>query len=246
MKLNCDMGESFGQWQMGCDEAIMPHIDMANIACGFHASDPVTMDKTVKLAKLHHVTIGAHPGYPDLQGFGRRAMHMSPNEIVSMVQYQVGALGAICQANQVKLSYVKPHGALYHAMMQDGKVMTALMQGISALNMDLALMIQANREAERWAQLAKSVNLPLWFEAFADRRYQDTGELMPRSQAGAQLELDEMLSQAQSLFRQQQVISQGGQPLGLKADTLCVHGDNPAAVAAIAKLAHMRDSLEQN
>ncbi len=234
------MGESFGPWQMGCDEAIMPYIDMANIACGFHASDPVIMDKTVKLAKQHQVTIGAHPGYPDLQGFGRRAMQMTPSEITSLVQYQVGALAAICQANQVKLSYVKPHGALYHAMMQDNAIMTALMQGISALNMDLALMIQANAEAEHWARLARSFNLPLWFEAFADRRYLDNGELTPRSQAGAQLELDDMLRQAESLFAHQQVTTLSGQLLPLNADTLCVHGDNPAAIAAIAKLAQMR------
>ncbi|MFO6422312.1 5-oxoprolinase subunit PxpA [Motilimonas sp. KMU-193] len=245
MKLNCDMGESFGQWQMGCDEAIMPHIDMANIACGFHASDPVIMDQTVKLAKQYNVTIGAHPGYPDLQGFGRRAMQIAPSELASMVQYQVGALGAICQANQVKLSYVKPHGALYHAMMQDSAVMAALMQGIADLNMDLALMIQANSESEQWVTLACTFNLPLWFEAFADRRYLDNGELMPRSQLGAQLALDDMLNQAESLFSKQGVVTNTGKLLPLKADTLCVHGDNPAAIAAIAKLAQMRSGFGQ-
>ena len=119
MKLNCDMGEAFGNWTMGLDEQIMSFVDQANIACGFHASDPLTMSKTVALAKQHNVTIGAHPAYPDLVGFGRRNMDIAPEELKAIIQYQVAALQGICAAQGVKVTYVKPHGALYNTMMKD-------------------------------------------------------------------------------------------------------------------------------
>lgn len=237
MKLNCDMGESFGQWQMGCDAAVMPHIDMANIACGFHASDPLTMDHTVKLAKRHQVLIGAHPSYPDLVGFGRRAMQIDNSELRCIIQYQVGALAGICRANQVPLSYVKPHGALYHAMMQQPAVMTTMMDAVLGMGLDLALMIQADNHYQAHQAQAEARQLPLLFEAFADRRYQDNGALLSRDQAGAQLNEAEMLAQGKSLLEHQQVITHSQQVLPLTADTLCVHGDNPAAISGIAQLA---------
>ena len=237
MKLNCDMGESFGQWQMGGDAAVMPYIDMANIACGFHASDPLTMDKTVKLAKQHQVLICAHPSYPDLVGFGRRAMQIDHTELRCIIQYQVGALAGICRANQVPLSYVKPHGALYHAMMQQPAVMALMMDAVFDMGLNLALMIQADSQHQEHQAQADARQLPLLFEAFADRRYQDNGTLLGRDQAGAQLNEAQMLEQGKNLLQHQQVITHNQQILPLTADTLCVHGDNPAAISGIAQLA---------
>ena len=143
MKLNCDMGEAFGAWPMGLDEQIMPYVDQANIACGFHASDPLTMSKTVALAKQHGVTIGAHPGYPDLVGFGRRNMDIAPAELKALIQYQVGALQGICRAQGVEVAYVKPHGALYNTMMKDFSVLETVMQAVSELDSSLILMVMA-------------------------------------------------------------------------------------------------------
>ncbi|WP_434339231.1 5-oxoprolinase subunit PxpA [Motilimonas cestriensis] len=237
MKLNCDMGENYGNWNLGSDEAVMPYVDMANIACGFHASDPLTMDRTVKLAKQYQVTIGAHPGYPDLVGFGRRAMAIENTELRSIIQYQVGALAAICRANQIELSYVKPHGALYHAMMQQPETMATIMDAVKEMELNLALMIQADSQYQTHQAQADARQLPLIFEAFADRCYQDTGALLSRDQDGAQLDEQQMLKQAHRLMNKQQVITHSQQILAIKAETLCVHGDNPAAINGIAKLA---------
>ena len=179
MKLNCDMGEAFGAWTMGLDEDIMPFVDQANIACGFHASDPLTMSKTVALAKQHNVTIGAHPAYPDLVGFGRRNMDIAADELKAIIQYQIGALQGICQAHGTKVTYVKPHGALYNTMMANFSVLESVMQAISELDNSLILMVMAIPEADQVKALAKQYNLSLWFEAFSDRLYTDEG-LWPR------------------------------------------------------------------
>ena len=144
IKLNCDMGESFGIWKMGLDEEIMPYVDMANLACGFHASDPLTMTKAVILAMKHQVEIGAHPGYQDLVGFGRRSMLCSLEEIKAIVIYQIGALAGICKSHNTHISYVKPHGALYNDMMKDENIFKAILSGISSYNKELKLMILSN------------------------------------------------------------------------------------------------------
>jgi len=237
--LNCDMGESFGSWKMGQDLAVMPHIDQANIACGFHASDPQVMDATIKLAKKYAVSIGAHPGYADLVGFGRRTIPCSENEIITLVLYQVGAICSLCEANDVTLDYVKPHGALYNDMMKNEPIFTAIIYALSLLNKPLALMIQAGPKQKCYAQLAKAKGIPLIFEAFLDRRYLEDGSLMPRSEQGSVLtEAEELLSQAKNL-QQGFVISNMGSQLAIIADSLCVHGDNLAALKNIEKLASL-------
>lgn len=236
MKLNCDLGESFGSWQMGLDAKAMPYIDMANIACGFHAGDADVMASTLQLAKQHNVTIGAHPAYPDLQGFGRRSMTLSTAEIVNMLHYQIAALDGMAKIAGLTLEYVKPHGALYNDMMSKPEVFNAVLLAIAQYYQPLKLMILATAEQAHYQQLAEQAGVTLLFEAFADRRYTDTGKLTPRSQAGAVLSETEMLQQVQQLAQSGTVTTQSGQTLALQADTLCVHGDNPAAILQIAKI----------
>ena len=240
IKLNCDLGESYGNWQMGNDEAIMPYIDMANIACGFHASDPFVMSKTVELAMQNDVSIGAHPGYPDLQGFGRRAMAFSQQEITQLVLYQVGALEAICQANGTKIDYVKPHGALYNTMMVDKNVRSGILEAVKQLstwNEPLPLLVLANGEATVIAEHAAEYSVPLLYEAFADRAYTDEGNLVPRSIAGAVLESDEQIEKhIQGLVERQEVVSISGKVIPIVANTICVHGDNSHALESVKKI----------
>lgn len=238
--LNCDLGESFGSWTMGLDEQAMPHIDLANIACGFHGGDPDVMVRTLKLAKQHGVTIGAHPSYPDLQGFGRRSMHCSASEIVNLIHYQVAALDGMAQCQGLSLSYIKPHGALYNDMMAKPEVWQALLQAVASYHKPLKLMILATADAAHYQQQAAAAGVNLLLEAFADRRYTDAGKLTPRSQAGAVLHGAEVLAQVRQLVAQGSVTTDSGKTLPLAADTLCVHGDN---VAAITQLTEIRELL---
>lgn len=238
--LNCDLGESFGSWTMGLDEQAMPHIDLANIACGFHGGDPDVMVRTLKLAKQHGVTIGAHPSYPDLQGFGRRSMHCSASEIVNLIHYQVAALDGMAQCQGLNLSYIKPHGALYNDMMAKPEVWQAVLQAVASYHKPLKLMILATADAAQYQQQAAAAGVSLLLEAFADRRYTDAGKLTPRSQAGAVLHGAEVLAQVRQLVAQGSVTTDSGKTLPLAADTLCVHGDN---VAAITQLTEIRELL---
>ncbi|ATC94997.1 5-oxoprolinase subunit PxpA [Pseudoalteromonas tunicata] len=236
MKLNCDLGESYGAWQMGLDSQMMAHIDMANIACGFHAGDPLVLTQTLALAKQHNVIIGAHPSYPDLVGFGRRSMQCSQNEIISMVHYQISALDGMAKNIGLTLSYVKPHGALYNDMMAKPEVQDAIFIAISQYHRPLKLMMLAGNDNQTLLQKAQHHNVSLLFEAFADRRYQDNGQLTPRSQLGAVLSQNEILSQVQQLLSKGTVITDTATEIPLSADTLCVHGDNEAAIALIAQI----------
>lgn len=243
IKLNCDLGESYGAWKMGTDEQIMPYIDMANVACGFHASDPFIMDKTVKLAIQNNVIIGAHPGYPDLLGFGRRDMSFSSDEITQLVLYQVGALQAICEAKGARVEYVKPHGALYNTMMKDRSQLTAIIEAVASLKDSIPLMILANADAEENKQLAEKHSVSLLFEAFADRRYADDGNLLSRSIEGSVLEDDKAVKdQIQMLITDKQVTSVSGNTLSIEADTLCVHGDNAHALESVKNIRQFIDS----
>lgn len=236
MKLNCDLGESFGNWQMGLDVDVMPHIDMANIACGFHAGDADVMARTLALAKQHGVAIGAHPSYPDLQGFGRRSMALSHGEIVNCMRYQIAALDGMAQSAGLTLSYVKPHGALYNDMMSKPAVFDAVLDAVAGFYKPLKLMILATASQPDFAALAKAQGVELIFEAFADRRYTDEGTLTPRSQSGAVLHGAKMLTQVAQLVKQGSVTTASGQQLALRADTLCVHGDNKAAISQIQQI----------
>ncbi|MEH8016633.1 5-oxoprolinase subunit PxpA [Rheinheimera muenzenbergensis] len=236
MKLNCDLGESYGSWQMGLDADVMPHIDMANIACGFHAGDADVMARTLALAKQHGVTIGAHPSYPDLQGFGRRSMVLSHSEIVNCMRYQIAALDGMALSAGVTLSYIKPHGALYNDMMAKPVVFAAVLDAVAGFYKPLKLMILATARQQEFAAMAKVQGVELLFEAFADRRYTDEGTLTPRSQAGAVLHGDDMLAQVRQLVKHGSVTTASGKQLALQADTLCVHGDNQTAIAQVQQI----------
>ncbi len=242
--LNGDMGESFGPWVMGNDEQLMPYVDMANVACGFHASDPLVMRRTVELAVRHGVRVGAHPAYPDLQGFGRRSMACSPDEVEAMVLYQVGALAGACRAEGTQLHYVKPHGALYNDMARDPQLFTAVARAVQAFDPDLALVTLARRNTSAVREMADSMGLSLWFEAFADRAYTDEGFLAPRSEPGSvHHEPSVIVDQAVRIAEGRPLTTLGGQSLTLQADTLCVHGDNPESIAAVKAI---RDALGQS
>lgn len=245
MKLNCDLGESFAAWQKGNDTNIMPLIDMANVACGFHAGDALIMSQTVALAKQHQVTIGAHPSYQDLAGFGRRSIKYATDELIAIIQYQISALAGFCHSQQVPLSYVKPHGALYNDMMANLTIFDTICQAISQLNNNkhsiqhqpLQLIIQALPNIEPFESIAKKYQLDLLYEAFADRNYQDNGLLTPRSEKDAILEdVDDIIERCQQLLTEKTLTSLNGKKLAMKVDTLCVHGDNQKAIAIVIAL----------
>jgi len=244
MKLNCDLGE----FKDNNDADIMPLIDMANIACGFHGSDPLTIKKTIKLAQQHQVIIGAHPSYPDVENFGRQSMQLMQNELIANVQYQVGALQTLCTVENAQLDYVKPHGALYNDMMKDLAIFDDICLAIAQLNQrkqkPLSLMIQALADSEKFIQIAKKHHIPLYFEAFADRAYQDDGYLMPRSEAGAVLTSNQaVVDRCQALLNNQSLLSANQQPLEFHIDALCVHGDTPNALAMIKALRQTINAL---
>jgi UPF0271 protein len=240
MKLNCDLGESFGVWKMGMDEAVMPLIDQANIACGFHASDPLTMLKTVELACKHDVEIGAHPAYPDLVGFGRRSMSCSADELKALIWYQMGALNSICEALGTHIQYVKPHGAMNNDMMKSNEMLRTIMEAV-AKHEGIALMLPVTMAHADHNAMANDIGLPIIFEAFADRAYTDEGQLVSRAIPGSVYhEPSEVIAQAQSFANKSGVHSINGKWLDLPIDSLCIHGDNEASIAVVKAI---RDAL---
>ncbi|GAK86257.1 lactam utilization protein LamB [Vibrio ponticus] len=233
--LNCDMGESYGPWVMGNDTQVMPLIDMANVACGFHASDPKTMADTIKLAIKHDVKIGAHPSYPDLLGFGRRTMAMNSEELTYSLIYQVGALKAMCESFNTQLHYIKPHGALYNDMIKDLTIFESVVDAASCFG--VPLMMLAHPDNQPYLDIADRYEVPLLFEAFADRAYLANGMLAPRSQAGSVLtDSDSVINQVEQLIQFGQVETLDGSIISIDADTLCVHGDNPQALVVLQDL----------
>ena len=242
IKLNCDLGESFGAWQMGLDAQVMPLIDQANIACGFHAGDPTVLVNTLRLAKQHQVQIGAHPSYDDKQGFGRRSVKMNADELKHLLWYQIAAVDGVAKSLGLELSYVKPHGALYNDMMASPALLDTVMQAVASYHKPLKLMLLATASAVKHKQLAKGYQLELLFEAFADRRYKNDGSLTPRSQAGSVLDHQAALAQVQQLLQSSTVQSDTGQSVAIRADTLCVHGDNPQAVALVQSIRQLLGS----
>jgi len=225
--INCDMGESFGAWPMGADEQVMPHITSANIACGAHAGDPAVMRRTVRLARDAGVAVGAHPGFADLQGFGRREMQMPPQEVEDSVLAQIGALAAIARAEHTALRHVKAHGALYNMAARSRPLADAIARAIAAFDPSLIMfglpgspMIDAGRDA----------GLRVASEGFADRAYQADGSLTARSQPGAVIhDPDAVVSRAVRMVRDGVVLTASGQEIPLRIDTICVHGDTPGA-----------------
>jgi len=236
MKLNCDLGESFGAWQMGLDDQVMPHIDMANIACGFHAGDSDVIAKTLILAKQNAVEIGAHPSYPDKQGFGRRSMVLSKDELSNCLHYQIAALEGMAKVHGLTLGYVKPHGALYNDMMLDDAILNTVMGAIARYSPSLKLMILATNEAKHHKQLAKQYGITVILEAFADRQYTDEGRLVSRNIAGSVHNKAAMLAQVNQLLSEGTVTTNSGNKVALNADSLCVHGDNADGIALIHEI----------
>jgi len=233
MLLNCDLGESYGRWTRGVEASVMPYIDQANIACGFHAGDPVTMRHTLTLAAEHGVAIGAHPAYPDLVGFGRRSMTLSREEIIANLHYQIAALDGMALSLGLALAYVKPHGALYHDMMARSEVRAGIIEALVSYHRPLALMLQATVQADEHRAEAAAAGVPLLFEAFADRCYADDGSLLHRSQPGAIHNREGILAQVAQLQQESAVTTLSGNIIRLQVDTLCVHGDNPESVRSI-------------
>ena len=232
--LNCDLGESFGNYKCGMDEVVIPFISSANVACGFHASDPLVMSKTVALAKECGVAVGAHPGYPDLVGFGRRNMNIAPQEVKAMVQYQVGALQAFCKANGILLQHVKPHGAMYNMAGKDENLAMAICQGILEVDPDLILL---GLSGSKMLEAAKACGLKCAKEVFADRAYEEDGSLVARTKAGAMITDENVaIDRVISMVKQGKVTAITGKEIAVEPDSICVHGDGEKAVAFVKKI----------
>ena len=242
LTLNCDMGEGFGPWSMSDDASIMPLIDAANIACGGHAGDPSTMRQCVELARRHKTEIGAHVSYPDMQGFGRRAMDISGQALIDLIHYQLGALDGIARAHSTRVSYVKPHGALYHAMLDDPAIMNDIMRAVSSWHADLELVVLATPRDRKTVQLSVEHGLTLRYEAFADRGYTSRGLLLGRDKPGALLDAEEAAKQAVAIS-QNKLRTPRGKRIPVNADTLCVHSDTPGAVKMIRTIKQALDRL---
>ena len=238
--LNCDMGESFGTYVLGYDELAMPSVTSINVACGFHASDPDNMAKTVLLAKKSGVAVGAHPGFPDLVGFGRRTMALTPEEIKNAVIYQIGALGGFCRAAGIKMQHVKAHGALYNMAEKDLAIGTAIAAAIKEVDSSLYMLCLANSQM---VIAAKQQGLPFVEEAFADRAYTDEGTLVSRKLAGAVIhDVSQVVTRVIKMVKDHSVISITGKEVPIQAQTICVHGDTPGAVDMVKAL---RGALEK-
>lgn len=222
------MGEAFGVWPMGNDDALMKLISSANIACGFHAGDATTMRKTAQMAIEYNVAVGAHPSFPDLQGFGRRNMQLSPQEVYDICIYQIGAMFGTVRALGGKLHHVKPHGALYNMAAKDAALAKAIAEAAKAVHPDL---IFYGLSGSHLISQAEKIGLKTASEVFADRTYQNDGSLTPRTQSNALIEsTQEAVNQVIMLIEKQCVISTDGKEVPLKANTICIHGDRNHAV----------------
>jgi UPF0271 protein len=237
--LNCDCGESFGVYKMGDDAAMLGIVTSANVACGFHGGDPEVMAETFRIAKENGVTVGAHPGFPDLAGFGRRRIPYSTGEIERIVAYQIGAAQALAAYAGHKITHVKPHGALSNVAMEDRDVARAIAKAIRAVDQDLAFLVVAKSALEQ-AGVAERLNIVS--EIFADRGYTDRGLLLPRGQEGAVLhDADAVAERVLAMVSEGALIASSGQRIPVPIHSVCVHGDTPNAVA-MAKA--VREKLE--
>ena len=243
MDLNCDMGESFGAYKLGMDEKVMQYITSANIACGFHAGDPLVMDRTVKTAVEKSVGIGAHPGYPDLLGFGRRSMALTPEEIRHYLVYQMGALKAFCKVHNASLQHVKPHGALYLDAVEDKTIARAVAESIMNLDPDLYFIALAGKKGKTMRQVGEELGLKVVFEAFPDRAYTPDGTLVSRKKPGAVISDPDLVAKRALDMANGFVKAVDGTIIELEVQTLCVHGDNLAAVDLVKTI---KKTLEEN
>jgi UPF0271 protein len=235
--INCDMGESFGVYTIGRDEEVIRHITSANIACGFHASDPMTMDRTVRLCREHHVMAGAHPGYPDRIGFGRRFMDISQEQLTHDVIYQVGALKGFLSLYGMPLQHVKLHGALYNDLVNKADLALQIVRTVGKTFDNPIFLTLATTKATALKKKGKEEGLRIALEAFPDRMYTDAGELLSREQAGAILKDPDLIAQrAVKMIKERGIESIHGRWLDLDIDTLCIHGDNPESIEAAKKI----------
>ena len=239
--LNCDLGESFGAYTLGLDAEVIPFITSANIACGWHAGDALVMEATVKACKAAGVSVGAHPGFPDLAGFGRRNLDASPKEVKAYIQYQVGALWAFCKAQDVPLAHVKPHGALYNMAAKNDSLARAVCEGIAEIDSDLILLALSG---SKMIEAAEAMGLPFAREVFADRAYEEDGSLVARNKPGAMI-TDEALAIARvvGMVKTGTVEAVTGKTIPLRPESVCVHGDSVHALAFVQKI---RKALEEN
>ncbi len=235
--LNSDVGESFGIYKLGLDEEVIPHLTSANIGCGFHGGDPGVMRKTVALAKQYGVEVGAHPGFPDLIGFGRRNMDATLEEIQDYILYQTGALQAFAVSQGITLQHVKAHGALYNMAVANPKIWEAMAEAIARLDQEIILVVLASSDNEPLLEMGRRYGIRIAFEAFPDRAYRNDGSLVPRREKGAVIDDHEMVAKrALKMALEGKVMAVDGTEIELRPDTICVHGDNPAAVQMVKKI----------
>ena len=232
--LNSDLGESFGRYTLGMDDKIIPLITSANVACGYHASDPVVMEKTIAMEKEAGIRVGAHPGFPDLMGFGRRNMNVSPAEAKAYTLYQLGALDGFCRAAGVKLQHVKPHGAIYNMAAKDYKLSEAICEAIKSFDKDLIVLALSGGEL---AKAAKDMGLRTALEVFADRGYEEDGTLVDRRKEGAMItDEQEAIDRVIRMVKEKKVTAVTGRDIPIQADSVCVHGDGVKALAFVEKI----------
>jgi UPF0271 protein len=242
--LNCDLGESFGVYKIGMDEEILSFVTSANIACGFHAGDPSVMRKTVRLALTKGVKIGAHPGLPDLMGFGRRNISISPQEAYDIVVYQIGALSGFLKAEGERMQHVKPHGALYNMAAKNRELSEAIAEAVYKVDPQLILFGLAGSELIR---AGEKIGLQTAHEVFADRTYQQDGSLTPRNQADALIHNNEQaVSQVVRMVKEGKVFTQQGVDVSVKAHTVCIHGDGPEALTFARQIRETLETSEIN
>ena len=232
--LNSDLGESFGRYTIGMDDKIIPMITSANVACGYHASDPVVMNKTLAMAKEAGIRVGAHPGFPDLMGFGRRNLSVSQEEAKAYTLYQLGALDEFCRINGLKMQHVKPHGALYNMAAKDYELSKAICEAIKEFDQELIVLALSGGEL---AHAAKDMGLRTALEVFADRAYEEDGTLVNRRKEGAMI-TDETLaiSRVVRMIKEKKVTAITGKDIPIQADSVCVHGDGEKALAFVEKI----------
>lgn len=232
--LNCDLGESFGRYKLGLDEEIIPLISSANVACGFHASDPVVMQKTIKLAKQSNISVGAHPGFLDLMGFGRRNMDISLEEAKAYTKYQLGALYAFCKSEGMEIQHVKPHGALYNMAGKNYDLAKAICEAVYEFDKDIILL---GLSGSQMIKAGQDVGLKVAREVFADRAYEDDGSLRARSKEGAVITDENIaIDRVVKMVKENKVVAYSGKEIEIHADSICVHGDGVKALEFVKKI----------
>lgn len=239
--INCDLGESFGQFIMGNDDAVFPYISSCNIACGFHGGDPLHIENTIKKAIHYKVQIGAHPSYPDLAGFGRRKMILSAEELKASIKYQISALNGMVESLGGKLRHIKAHGALYNSIAHDEKEAKVFLSAVKEINPDFAILGLAGSPFQ---EITDNHGFQFIQEGFLDRRYKEDGSLMPRKEKGSVLEtVAESLKQFKSISQNGEVETASGKRISMQVDSLCIHGDNPMAEEILKEIHRSNDYI---